>query len=201
MGRARIDAAKIVGQSLPGHFRDGAGHFHAGCAAADHYEGEQAPPLVGIVGEFGALECDQNAAANARRIFDALEARRELRPVVMAEIGMRGAGRDHQIVEFDILGIGTQQLLLKIDAAHLFHQHRDVFLRPQDMPDRPGHVRRRQRRGGHLVEQRLKAVMVLPVDKGDVGRRAAQRAGSRQAAKACADDDNPRTAFHCSPSP
>ena len=112
-----------------------------------------------------------------------------VRPVVMAEIGMRGAGRDHQIIVRHIAEIGVQQLLLRSTPRTSSISTVTFCCVAQDMPDRPGHVRRRQRRGRHLIEQRLEAMMVLPVDDGDVGRRAAQRLGSFQPAEAGADDD------------
>ena len=38
-------------------------------------------------------------------------------------------------------------------------------------------------------------MVVLPVDEDDVGGRAAQRLGGREAAEAGTDDDDPRTAL------
>jgi hypothetical protein len=77
-----------------------------------------------------------------------------------------------------------------IDAGDIGHQHRCIVLLPQDMPDRPGNLRRRQRSGRDLIEQRLKAVVVLPIDQGHVDGRARQCLRRHEAAEARADDDD-----------
>ena len=109
--RARIDAAEIVREVS-----------RAISAMAPAISTPVAPPPTmtkvsrrrrssASSAEFGPLEGEQNAAADAGRVLDVFEARRELRPFVMAEIGMGRAGGDHQMVEVDRLGIGAQQLL------------------------------------------------------------------------------------------
>ena len=199
--RARIDVTEVGGQSLLRDLCDRAGHFNAGGAAAYDDEGKQTPLLRGVGDQLGLLEGDQNTAADAGRVLDALEARRIGRPFVMAEIGVHGAGRDHQIIVGHVAEIGVQQLFLHIHAADVLHQHRRVALLAQDMPDRPGHVGGRKRRRRHLVEQRLEAVMVLAVDQDDVGGRTPQRLGRLQPAKAGAYDHHPGNAFrHSCPS-
>ena len=49
----------------------------------------------------GALEGEQDAAAQIGGVVDRLETRRERRPVVVTEIGVPRAGREHQIVVGD----------------------------------------------------------------------------------------------------
>src|SRR5215467_12071807 len=96
---ARIDSAKILGQGLAGNLGDGPGHFDAGRSSTDDDEAQQTLPLgIIIAGKLGLLECQQNASANAGRIFNTLEPGCKLGPIVMPEIGMRRAGRDHEIV-------------------------------------------------------------------------------------------------------
>ena len=192
-GRARIDAAEIRGQGLPRDLRDRAGHFDPGGAAADDDESEQTPLRSGVGHELGLLEGNQNAAADAGRILDTLQARRIIGPFVVTEIGMHSAGRDHQIIVSNVAEIGVQQLLRRIDAVHLFHQHRHIRLSAQDVPNWPGHIGRRQRRGRHLIEQRLEAMMVLAIDHDDIGGRASQRLGGFQAAEAGTDDHHFRS--------
>src|SRR5690606_2322731 len=46
--------------------------------------------------------------------------------------------------------------------------------------------------GGHLVQQRLEGVMVVPVDQHDVGWRTRQRAHGPQPGEPTADDDDAR---------
>ena len=48
----------------------------------------------------------------------------------------------------------------------------------------------RERRGCDLIQQRLEDVMVAAIDQRDANVRVAKSAGSRQPAKAAADDDD-----------
>ncbi len=57
-----------------------------------------------------------------------LQARRGGGPVVMAEIGMRGARRQNQKVVWKNLGAGEHEAAFGIDAGNLGHQNRDVPL-------------------------------------------------------------------------
>ena len=58
----------------------------------------------------------------------------------------------------------------------------------QDVPNWPGHIGRRQRRGRNLIEQRLEAMIVLAIDRDDIGGCASQRLSGVQAAEPGADD-------------
>src|SRR5262249_53899114 len=49
---------------------------------------------------------------------------------------------------------------------------------------------RRQRGGGNLVKQRLKQVVVVPIDQSDINRDPSEGASRRQSAEATADDDH-----------
>src|SRR5262249_53014621 len=84
--------------------------------------------------------------------------------------------------------------------ADLRHQHRHIALLPQDVPDRPGDLGRRQRGGRNLVQQWLKAMMVLAIDHDHVDGNAAERLRRFEAAEACADDDDLWTRSHHAPS-
>ncbi len=91
----------------------------------------------------------------------------------MAEIRMRRAGRDHQEVERDRSSLGPHHAFCGIDADDFRHEHGRVFLPAQNVADRPGDLGGRQSRRRHLIEQRLEAMIVLPVDQRD--RRPARR--------------------------
>ena len=106
------------------------------------------------------------------------------RPFVMAEIGVHGAGRDHQIVVGHVAEIGVQQFLLQYRCR-------------APLPSAPWRCAAGAGCGGSArrcppataprsppVEQRLEAMVVLPVDDDHVGGRAPQRLGGLQPAKA-----------------
>ena len=106
---ARVDPTEILGQRLARDVGDRPGHLDAGCAAADDDEGEQALPLGVIVRELGSLECHENGAANASRVLDALEPRRDRLPLVVTEIGVHRAGGDDQIIVRHRTGAGLHE--------------------------------------------------------------------------------------------
>ncbi len=81
---------------------------------------------------------------------------------------------------------------LTIYACDCAQQHACVALAPDQASNRPGDVGRRQPSRRHLVKQRLKEVMVLPVDQGDVRRRLGEPLRDSEAGEASADDDYAR---------
>ena len=95
---------------------------------------------------FCALEGNEDAAADARPVFDALEARRVRSPVVVAEVRMHRARRYDQIIVGDFADIGAHAFALRIDRHDLFHQHRGVLAQhaPRPAPSAPSNRRRRQ---------------------------------------------------------
>ena len=102
-GLSRIHIAEFRRQRLMGQLGDHACHFHARRACADDDEGQQRPPFFFTGGEFGALESQKQAAANCRCIFERLETGGGTFPLVAAEIGVAGAGGQHQRIETDHL--------------------------------------------------------------------------------------------------
>ncbi len=108
-GGARVDPAEIGCQGLPRDLRDGTRHFNAGRAATDDDERQQAALLIRIGRDLGSLKRNQDAAPDTSCIFDVLQAWCVGRPVIMAEIGMHRAGRDHEIIVRHVAEIGLEQ--------------------------------------------------------------------------------------------
>jgi hypothetical protein len=187
---AGIDAAEIVAQRHVGEFGDGARHLHAGRAAADHHEGEEAPPLFGRGRCFGMLEGHQDAATDAGGVVDILQSGRHALPVVVAEIGVPRAGRDDEMVVSHFAVLDRHGPLLLVDAQDLAQQDALVGRAAQDGADRLRDLRRREARGRDLVKQRLEQVIVAPIDDSDVGDGAGQSMRGTQSTEASADDDD-----------
>ena len=179
---------------------DRARHLDTGGAAADDHERQEPLPLGLIARELRLLEPEQDVAADAGGVLDALEPRRHGGPLIVAEIGVGRAGSQHEIVVGNVDGVGVHDALAGVDAANLRHQHGGILLLAQDVADRPGDVGRRQRRGRHLVEQRLEAMVVLAVEHGHVDGGARERFRGFEPAEARADDDHLRTRLHHAPS-
>ena len=139
------------------------------------------------------LEREQHAAPDLMRIFKRLQARRVLRPGVVAEIAVGRAGGDDQPVVGDLVAAVEHHRAPRGFHAPCFAvDHGDVVLAREDVADRRGDGRRREARGRDLVEQRLEKMMVGPVQHRHAQRRARERARGEQAAEAAADNDDVR---------
>jgi hypothetical protein len=179
---------------MAGDFSKRAGELDAGGAAADHHEREPRGALRGVGLALGALESDEDARANAERVVQGLQPRRERRPGVVAEVVVDRACGEHQVVVGKLGAILEAQAAARgVDGLHLAEQHRGVRLPREDVADRPGDGGRRQARGGDLVEERREQVVVGAVYDRELDRRAAQRPRRPQPAEAASYDHDARS--------
>ncbi len=172
---------------------DGARHLHAGRSAADHHEGEEAPPRLRLRGLLGLLEGGEDAAAYAGGVVDLLQPGCRAFPVVVTEVGMPRAGRDDELVVGNTAVLDQDDAPLLVDAVHLAQHDAHVGRVAQDGADRRSDLGRRQAGRRHLVEQRLEEVVVAPVDDRDVRIGAGEPQRGAEAAKARADNDDVRS--------
>ena len=107
-----------------------------------------------------------------RGVLERLQARRERLPLVMAEIGVARAGREHQRVIGNAVAVFEQHALsCRIDAVDVGEQRRHLGAVAQEIADRPGDLAGGERSGRDLVEQRLEQMMVAAIDQRDLDRR------------------------------
>src|ERR1700693_5856570 len=95
---AGIDGAEIVREGVTADFGEGSGEFDSGGACAYDHEVQRIVTFAGSGTPFGEFEGEQNAAADFERVLDGLEAGRERLPLVVAEVGVAGAGGDNERV-------------------------------------------------------------------------------------------------------
>jgi hypothetical protein len=88
----------------------------------------------------------------------------------VAEIRVVGTRRDDQEIVSEALLANQDGAARGIDSGHRFHENGRIMLRAKDRANWGGNGVGRQRRGGHLVKQRLEQVVVVPVDQGNVDR-------------------------------
>src|SRR5262249_40131575 len=79
-----------------------------------------------------------------------------------------------------------------IDTGYLPEDHGDVPLLPQDPPNGRPDLPHRQHRGRHLIEERLKDMVIVAVDENDARAGFSECLGRREAGKATADDEHTR---------
>ena len=107
-------------------------------------------------------------------------------PFVVAEITRLRAESDDQIVIIQHMLLQVHLPRRQIDLGHLIHQGGDVFARGQNTAQRLGHFGHGQTRGGHLIEQRLKEVVIPAVDQGDPEPLVSQLLGTGQPGESAA---------------
>ena len=174
-GFSRIDVMEIAPQRVVGDFAQRAGQFDAGRAAADDHEGKPGVALRGVRLALGLFKSQQNAAADFGGVFDGLQPGRQRLPLVVAEIVMRGAGGDHQIV-IGPLAIGQDHAAVgDIEIHHLGKQHFRIVMAAQDDAQRRCDLARRKPAGGHLVKQRLEEMKIAAIDDGEHERSLPSR--------------------------
>ena len=108
-----IDVAKIVAHVKLRDVADGAGKLHAGGPAADDDEVQRRMPAVLDHLPLGQLEGQQHAAANLDGVFNGFQAGRKRRPLVVAEVGVRGSGGQDKVVVVELRTAGQRQLRVR----------------------------------------------------------------------------------------
>jgi hypothetical protein len=111
------------------------------------------------------------------------------------EVARAHAGRDYQIVVVDradayARGRRLDRAGCNVDAGDLRQEHAEVSLLHLELPDGRGDFRRREDRRRHLVEQRLKYMMIAAVDQNDVDVGVTQGTRCGDSGKAGTDDDD-----------
>jgi hypothetical protein len=96
--RADVDPAKLAWQHRFRQLGDLPSQLHPGRSRADDDEREECRSLLGIGNCLGHLKRRQDAAAQPPGILECLHAWGERGPLVVPEVGVRGAARDDQRV-------------------------------------------------------------------------------------------------------
>ena len=171
-----------------------AGQLHTGRACADDDEGQFTLALFRGLSQLSTLESGNKAGADLKRVVQRLQARGELRKVVVAEVGLAGTGCDDEGVvgERGLLAAlhGGDGLRLHIDGLHRAANHADVLLVAEHLAHIAGDLAGGHQAGCHLVEQRREEVVVGVVDQRDVDVSVCELLRRVHAAKTCAHDDN-----------
>ncbi len=103
---------------------------------------------------------------------------------------MAGTSGDNQIVVVKHTTISQYDLpCIRADLAGLPKEHIDVLLIAEDRPYGAGDIGRGERGRRHLVQHRLKKMVILPIDDRDPHRRPGESGGRIQAREAAANDD------------
>ena len=128
--------------------------------------------------------------AHFQRMFDRLQPRRVLAPVVIAEVVMLDAGGGDECVVGRFTAVVVDDLPVDIHVVNRAEQRAHVRVLAQDNALLGGDVTHRQRSGGDLVEQGLEQVKITLVQQCDVVTAAPERACGEQSPEPPADNHN-----------
>src|SRR5262249_51740760 len=164
---------------------------------ADQYKRHLAQALRVIVGGRSELERGQDFCADRLGVAQALQAGCIPRELIVPEVSGTHARRDDEKIEGDLARTEAwrsrfQSPLGEIDADDLRQKDTEVLLLHLELTNRNGDVTGRQDRGRHLIEERLKYVVVSTIDQEDLRINAPQRVRGSEARKPAADDHNAR---------
>src|SRR3954471_6760076 len=96
----------------------------------------------------------------------------------MPEVSVARAGGENEgVIGYGVAVFEKHAPGLRVDAAHGGEQRRDLGTPAQQIADRPGDLRRRQRSGGDLIQKWLEQMMIAPIDQRDFYPRARKAVG------------------------
>src|SRR5437868_2895218 len=137
------------------------------------------------------FERQQYPAADLSCIFQRLQARSELRPVVSPEVGMGSSGGNHEVVIGNLVALlEANAPALEVEADYIADQHLHILLASHHAADRRCDVCGRQRSQSHLVQQRLEGVVILAVKNRNVDIRFGESQRGLEPAESAADNHN-----------
>jgi hypothetical protein len=163
-----VDVAEVARQREAAHLTQRARQLHAGGPAAHDHEGEERALSRRVALDLRAFVGGEHAPPDLRRLLQGLEARRELLPLVVAEVEVAGPGREDQVVVGERPGVGEHAPAFEVHAADLLLSHARVGAARQQAADGRGDLRGAEARHRHLVEQGLEEVVVAAIHQGDL---------------------------------
>src|SRR4030095_12737408 len=184
-----VASPKVAPQGVATHFSDSACKLYTCRSRANDDEGQQSPMAGRVTFKLCRLEGAQYAPANFRGLRQALESRSVCFPFLVTEVGMGRTTSEYQIVIAELANVSGNFTCRDVDCARRTLQHPHIPTRGEDAADGCGDVSRAQSRGRDLVQERVKQVMVLPVQTRDFDAIAvSKRLGGVQADEAGSDD-------------
>ena len=118
----RVDVPELSIERHAAQLGNRAGQLDSRRAASNNDEIQRRRRFSGSSLPFRQLKGEQHAAANFERVFNALQPGRKRLPLVMAEVGVGGAGRNHEVVIGQVLFGGVDDVTVEIEALNFFEQ-------------------------------------------------------------------------------
>src|ERR1700730_2672103 len=139
------------------------------------------------------FERQQDLISDGHRVCKTLQSRRELFEFVVAEVTVSNASRQDEVIVWEAnplaICVAHEDIFLILVHSDDFSENDGCIpLLAQDSADRGSNLTWCQYRRRHLIEQRLKEVVVGPVDHNNFGWGISQSPAGGQPAETAADD-------------
>ncbi len=146
------------------------------------------------------LECPQNLVPGRDGIRQALQSRCDLLVLVVAKVAGPRARRENEVIVrnrhlFPIGRVDEDGLAIHVHPRHFSKDDRGIELPPEDLADRRSDLPGGEDGRRHLVQQRLKQVVIRAIDQEDTRLCLPQRLGGPETPKASPHDDDPGNAI------
>ena len=176
---------------------DRARHLYSRGTCANQHERQQVAVTARVFFRFSLLKCSEDLIPNRHGVGQVFQPWGMLSEFFMSEVTMGRASREHEIVvgNLHVLAIsvaGQHVFLILVDAGYFSQKHHCVPLISENAADRRADLAGRQDRSCHLIEERLKQVVIGAVDQNDLDWRVLQRLGGCEAAETAANNYNNR---------
>ncbi len=136
--------------------------------APDDHECQPGSAQVWISLALGHLEGAEDPSAQLECVVDRLHPRRVALELRMAEVRLVRTARENQGVVRNLAAqakrVDAQAACIEVDRLDVSEHHGRVSLAAQNVPHRRGDIALGKDAGSHLVQQRLKQVVVRSVD-------------------------------------
>jgi hypothetical protein len=175
---------------------DCARQFNAGRASPNQDKRQQVTMTAWVLLGLRLFKRLQYLVPNGDGIREAFQPRRKLLEFVMPEVTMSSARGQNQVIirntrPFPVCVAHEDALLIFVNSRDFTHDDGGVLLIPQNPANRRADLSRTQEGRRHLIEERLKEVVIGAIDQNDPYRCLSEGLGGREASKASSDDYDP----------
>src|ERR1700761_5344379 len=194
--RSWIDPPEVRPQCGADEHSQSACHLDTGGPSSDHHEGQQFAASIRIVFCLGQFKRLQDPVSRPDSIRKGFHTWREFFKLVMAEVAVCSTRGEDKVVIRDgdiaAIRIGDKDtLLFFVYPGHLTHDCQSVLLFSKNSTNWGSNLPGRERCRCHLIEQRLKKVVVGAIDQDHPYRSVPESFRGGQSSKTTANNDNP----------
>lgn len=186
---AKVQAGIILGQDMPAELSERACRLHACGTAAYQDDGKQCFSKDRVDDHIGLFQHLHELAPQIEGVRNGLQGKGVLFHVLVTKKVRFGTPCDDEVVIIKIAYRGGDRASLHVDGSHGQHPEMEVTIVLKSVPQRAGDAVGLQSGRAHLVEQGLKSVVVILVEKNYLVAFITQFLNSIHSPEPAADDD------------